>query len=247
MILLIDVGNTRIKWRCLEQGELFGGGHYVHHSNLSPEWLHQNWDSIETPMAVWGVNVAGFGIAEQIRLWSLSRWGLEANFVSASKHLGNVMNGYSEPEKLGADRWAALLGADRIIQGSCCIADCGSAVTVDCMNASHEHIGGLILPGLMMMPQCVSDNTAQVMFKVGETAWLGRDTASCLTSGATQSIVGALQRMAELMEQRFSSPVTRIITGGDAPQLLPWLSVEWIYEPDLIFIGLAAALQHHKG
>lgn len=247
MILLIDAGNTRMKWRCLERDEFFGGGQLVHQGNLSPELLHQAWDSLEPPSAVWGVSVAGQRISRQINQWSISRWGRETKFVTASKHLGSVTNGYSEPEKLGADRWMALVGADRIIQGACCVADCGSAVTVDCMNTSHEHIGGLILPGLTMMPRCVANNTAQVTFTVGETAWLGRDTASCLVSGATQSIVGTLQRMAELMEKRISSPVTRIITGGDAPQLLPWLGKDWICEPDLIFIGLMAAMQPHKG
>lgn len=246
MILLFDVGNTRIKWRCFEQGELFGGGQRVHHGNLSPELLHNIWGSFTAPSSVWGVNVAGVRIAEQISQWSISNWGQIPNFVTASPQMSNVVNGYHEPEKLGADRWMALVGADRITQGACCIADCGSAVTIDCMNGVHEHIGGLIIPGLTMMPQCVSNNTAQVTFTAGEAVWLGRDTASCLTSGALHSIVGTLQRMAALMEERFS-PVIYIITGGDAPKLLPWLDKEWIYEPDLIFIGLAAVIQHHKG
>lgn len=247
MILLIDAGNTQIKWRCLVQGELFGGGQQVHHGNLSPDLLHKIWGSLAAPSSVWGVNVAGVRIAEQISQWSISKWGLIPNFVTASQQMGNVANGYHEPEKLGADRWMALVGADHIMQGACCIADCGSAVTIDCMNGVHEHIGGLIIPGLTMMPQCVSNNTAEVTFTAGETVWLGRDTASCLTSGAVHSIVGALQRMAGLMEDRFSPPMICIITGGDAPKLLPWLGKEWIYEPDLIFIGLSAVIRHHKG
>jgi type III pantothenate kinase len=247
MILLIDAGNTRIKWRCFQQGELFGGGHQVHHGNLTPELLQKIWGSLPAPSSVWGVNVAGARIAEQISQWSNANWGQVPNFVTASQQTGNVVNGYHEPEKLGADRWMALVGADRITQEACCIADCGSAVTIDCMNGAHEHIGGLIIPGLTMMPWCVSSNTAQVAFTEGEAGWLGMDTPSCLASGATQSIVGALTRTAELMKKKFSPPVTLIIAGGDAPKLLPWLGNEWIYEPDLIFIGLAAAMQHHKG
>lgn len=246
MILLIDVGNSRIKWRHLEQGALSGGGQQVHHGNLSPELLHQMWGALK-PQSIFGVNVAGARIADEISRYTKSYWGLIANFVTSSKGLGNVTNGYNEPEKLGADRWMAMVGAARIVHGACCIADCGSAVTVDCMNPGHEHIGGLILPGLNMMSKCVSENTAQVTLDAGEADLLGRDTASCLLSGATQSIVGTLLRMADLMDRRFSSPVTRIITGGDAPQLLPWLGEEWRFEPDLIFLGLVAEIQHYQG
>jgi type III pantothenate kinase len=246
MILLIDVGNTRIKWRSFGQGEFLGGGQQTHQGNLSPALLHNIWGSLAAPSSVWGVNVAGVRIAEQISQWSISNWGQIPNFVTASQQIGNVVNGYHEPEKLGADRWMALVGADRIIQGACCIADCGSAVTIDCMNGIHQHIGGLIIPGLTMMPRCVSTNTAQVAFTEGETAWLGTDTASCLVSGATQSIVGTLTHMAELMKKRYSPPVTLIITGGDAPKLQPWLGEEWLYQPDLIFIGLAAVMQQRK-
>lgn len=247
MILLIDAGNTRIKWRCLEQGKLSGGGQQTHQGNLSAELLHQMWGTLLAPSSIWGVNVAGLRISEQISQWATSRWGQIPHFITASERMGNVINGYREPEKLGADRWVALLGADRLVEGACCVADCGSAVTVDCLNARHEHMGGLILPGLTMMPQCVANNTAQVAFNVGETGWLGRDTASCLVSGATQSIVGTLRRTSELMESQLSSSVTRIVTGGDAEQLLTWLGKEWCYEPDLIFIGLAAAMQYQIG
>lgn len=247
MILLIDVGNTRLKWRCLHQGELYGGGQLAHQGNLTSEMFAQLWGSLGSPSSIWGVTVASSRIAEQISHYCATRWGLTAYYVAATKCLGRVTNGYSVPETLGPDRWMALIGADRIASGSCCVADCGSAVTVDCLNAAHEHIGGLILPGLKMMPQCVSRNTAQVTYKADEAAaWLGRDTASCLTSGATQSIVGMLQRTAEFMEKQFSA-VTLIITGGDAPHLQPWLGKEWRFEPDLIFIGLAAVVQQHKG
>lgn len=247
MILLIDVGNTRIKWRCLDEGAFLGGGQQAHLGNLSSEFLHKIWDSLDVPSSVWGVNVAGKRIAEQISQWCLSNWGLQPEFITSSKHMGSVTNGYHEAEKLGADRWMALVGAGRIIQGACCVADCGSAVTVDCMNEDHEHIGGLIMPGLTMMPLCVSNNTAQVTYSAGTVSWLGNDTATCLASGAVQSIVGTLLRTAELMEQEFSSHINRIITGGDALQLLPWLGNEWRHEPDLIFIGLSTAIKSQQG
>lgn len=247
MILLIDAGNTRLKWRCLAEGKLFGGGQQEHHGTLSHELLQLLWETEPPPTAVWCVNVAGQVIGEQINRSTLLLWGLMTKFVKSSKRLGDVTNGYSDPELLGADRWMALVGASRTVPGACCVADCGSAVTVDCMSANHEHIGGLILPGIQMMSRCVANNTAQVMYDVGESSWLGRDTASCLASGAVQSIVGALLRTAEYMQEHSSSPVLPIITGGDAPQLLPWLGEEWIYEPDLIFIGLAAVVQLEQG
>src|SRR5512139_2844177 len=170
MILLIDVGNSRLKWRFLEKGELFGGNQQAHQGSITQEFLERIWGALEPPESIWGVNVAGVHIAEQICRWATSHWALEIHFVTASKHLWDVTNGYNEPERLGADRWMALVGTDQIIQGACCVADCGSAVTVDCMNEHHEHIGGLILPGMMMMPRCVSSNTAQVTFTRGERA-----------------------------------------------------------------------------
>jgi len=247
MILLIDVGNTRIKWRYLEQEQIFGGGQLAHRGDISQELLNQMWGEIDPPTAIWAVSVAASRLSEQICQWSVMRWRLVPNFVAAAKQLGNVINGYREPERLGSDRWMALVGAGHVAYGACCVADCGTAVTVDCMNANHEHLGGLIFPGLTMMPRCVSNNTAQVTFTEGNNTLFGRDTSSCLTSGATQSIVSTLQRVADITEKHLSSPVTRIITGGDAPHLLPWLGKEWHYEPDLIFFGLAAVIQNNKG
>jgi len=247
MKLLVDVGNTRVKWRCLGKNGLFDGGQLVHNGNLSYSVLNEAWRSIEAPSSVWCVNVGGAQVVATISQWSSSQWGVECSFVTATKNLGNVTNGYHEPERLGADRWMALVGAARIRLGACCIADCGTAVTIDGLNARHEHIGGLILPGLNMMPQCVSRNTAEVSFRKGEVTYFGRDTASCLASGALQSITATLERMAGLMEQELSSPVHRIITGGDASQILPWLRNDWHYEPDLIFHGLTASIECDKG
>lgn len=247
MILLVDVGNTRVKWRCFGKDGLFDGGQLVHDGYLSSAELHEVWDSIGIPSSVLCVNVGGAQIAEMLSQWSVSQWGIACDFVMASKHLGNVTNGYHEPERLGADRWMALIGAARIRQGACCIADCGTAVTIDGLNSRHEHIGGLILPGLTMMPQCVSRNTAEVSLGTGTAALFGRDTASCLASGALQSITATLERMAGIMEKELASPVNRIITGGDAPHILPLLSKDWHYEPDLIFHGLIATIECHKG
>lgn len=243
MILLFDAGNSRVKWRGLEDGAFVSGAQKHHDGHLSTELMDEMWGSLHVPASVWGVCVASSSISENITQWALSRWGVEPRYVTASQQLGGVTNGYIKPERLGADRWAALLGAGTLFEGPCCVADCGTAVTVDCMDIHHHHNGGVIMPGLDMMSRCVSENTAQVTLTNGAADILGRDTGSCLAAGAVHAIAGALERIAALVDSHNPGCVKRIITGGDAERILPWLQEAWLYEPDLIFIGLASAIK----
>lgn len=247
MILLFDVGNSRFKWRTLQHGRLLPGGQHYHQALPVKALLDDIWGPLQPPTAVWGISVAAASLAEHLSHWSRVHWGFEPRFITTAAQMGGVTNGYTEPGALGADRWMALVGAAQLFQGGCCVADCGTAVTVDCLNMNHDHVGGVIIPGLTMMPRCVTENTARVELGSGNAAILGRDTATCLTSGALHAIAGTLERIAVHMESHESVSMKRIVTGGDAEQILPWLDKGWHYEPDLIFIGLASAIKEIEG
>lgn len=248
MILLFDVGNSQIKWCGLSQeGDLVPGGQHPHKGLRSQGELDEIWDSLSPPSAVWGICVAAQSMADTISHWTHTRWGVESRLLTAGKQMGGVTNGYLEPERLGADRWMALLGAGQLYQGASCVADCGTATTVDCLDVHHHHIGGVIIPGLAMMPGCVAENTARVAVEHSKAEVLGRDTSTCLAAGALHAVAGTLERIAAIMDARHPDSMKRIITGGDAARILPWLSDGWHHEPDLVFIGLASAIKNTGG
>lgn len=247
MILLFDAGNSRLKWRTLQHGKLVAGGQQGYQRHPPPLLLDEMWGSLQTPTAVWGFCVAAPSMAEHISRWSHAHWAIEPRFVTAAPRMGGVTNGYLAAEKLGADRWMALIGAAQLYPGACCVADCGSAVTVDCLSMNHDHLGGVIIPGLAMMPRCVAENTAQVEVGDSTGSELGRDTASCLAAGARYAISGALEQIVTRMESRDGVAMHRVITGGDAEQILPWLGNGWHHEPDLLFMGLASAIKEAEG
>lgn len=247
MALLLDLGNTRIKWRLLEEGRLLPGGEHEHRGDLSGLMLSRVWLELQPPTMVLGVTVASAALTKQLTGWCEQRWGVTPRFVTASGQACGVVNGYHEPARLGADRWVALIGAASLFKGACCVADCGTAVTIDCLDQDLNHLGGLILPGLSLMSKCVGENTARVGMEASMPVLLGHDTASCLASGAMHAVTATLQRVSDLVQEQLSIPVTRVITGGDAPRLAPWLDGRWVCEPELLFVGLSHLVTEMEG
>lgn len=240
MLLLVDIGNTRLKWCCLIDGQLRSCSEVRHDAMLSDELLQGIWSHLEVPSALWYVSVASPELSQQLQCWAQARWQCPVQAVESPLEANGLRNGYRHPERLGADRWLAMLGAQLHYPGAACIADCGTAVTIDCIDGEGRHRGGVIVPGLRLMPRCVAEHTSRVPLNgSSDTVRLGRDTAECLAAGALHAVAGSLESVARHFELELGTPVRRVVTGGDAERLLPLLESGWCYERTLIFIGLA--------
>ncbi|WP_068639300.1 type III pantothenate kinase [Thauera butanivorans] len=209
MILLIDAGNTRIKWRLqAAAGGLIHDEGAIAHENLAP--LSRLRSTVAAPLRVVGSNVAGTETARRIRD-ALGVEGIE--WLRPGAQACGVRNLYAEPGQLGADRWAALIGAHDLHAGACLVVMAGTATTVDLLSADGDFLGGLILPGVELMQQSLANGTAQLPLAAGSFAAQPRCTADAIRSGCLQAQAGAIERM---FRQIAAQPGALCLLGGGA-------------------------------
>src|SRR3990167_3616527 len=174
MRLLIDAGNTRIKWALVDgQNWLRSGSLAVDQASTLP----QLFADLQGVQQIWISNVAGEGVARHIRDIGIGRQAGQFHFIIAQKTQCGVRNGYSAPSQLGSDRWAALIAAWHLVRGTCLVVSSGTATTVDALSATGEFIGGLIMPGVDLMQRSLNDATAQLSPAQGADAAFPLNTA----------------------------------------------------------------------
>ena len=224
MNLLIDAGNTRIKWALAEAGGdswLHSGILPVEQASGLPQSFAGYFDKLgmnPQNMQIWVSNVAGEEVAQHIRN---IRTGQQHQFITAREEQCGVRNGYSSASQLGSDRWAALIAAWHLVHNECLVVGCGTATTIDTLSKHGEFLGGLILPGVELMQRSLCGATAQLQSAQGKYAPFPQNTADALLSGAIQASCGAIERQHALLDpepgRRSDAPV--LLSGGAAAQL----------------------------
>jgi len=246
VILLIDIGNSRIKWATLTKGKLHRGEDAARPEDQQAmaACAGELWGRIKKPQAVVVSNVAGTAAAETLAAWSLEQWQAQPHVIVAEQSACGVTNAYTVAERLGPDRWAALIAARRRCDGPACIIDAGTAVTIDVLAADGAHQGGRIIPGLAMMRRALRERTqnirpATTSPAAGDITLLARDTQDGVAGGTLYTLVAVIDRVVADIGCELGTDPTRIITGGDAAALLPLLSGNYHHYPDLVLEGLA--------
>jgi type III pantothenate kinase len=233
MILCIDSGNTRVKLG-------FGDEHGWHFSAaLATQGLA---DELPSTLAAWprplcavACNVAGTAAAATIESVLAAR-SIPLRWVRSSAALAGVRSGYDNPDQLGADRWAALIGAHHLHVGACLVVSAGTATTIDAVNANGEFLGGLILPGLNLMRSALANAAAQLPHAKGSYVDLPRNTDDAIASGAIEATTGAIERM--FRHVATDARASCLLTGGAASDLEPHLRMPLQRVDDLVLRGL---------
>lgn len=238
MILLLDVGNTRLKWAWLQEGILTGSGAVTHSGGLAA--LADALAACPKPERIAAACVAGDQMANALRAWALAAWGLDIEFVRASAAAAGVSNGYADPARLGVDRWVAAVGAYCQTGRAVCVIDCGSAITFDAVDADARHRGGLIIPGLRLMRRALNQGTADLPLVDDQpVALFANNTLAAISSGTVLAAAAAVDTVAGRMAAECGADTELWLTGGDAPTLLPYLSGRFRHDPDLVLRGIA--------
>lgn len=242
MKLLIDAGNTRIKWALVdEEIWLRSGTLPVENAGELP----QQFAGLQGIRQVWVSNVAGEEVAQYIHN-ACAGQSVQPRFIVAREAQCGVSNGYSSPSQLGSDRWAALIAAWHLVRGACLVVNSGTATTVDALSATGEFIGGLILPGVELMQHSLRDATVQLQAAAqakpgqGEYAPFPLNTADALYSGALQASCGAVERQHALLGEG-GAPV--VLSGGAAAVLRNRLNVPLRIVDNLVLQGLLLIAQ----
>lgn len=240
-VLLVDVGNTRIKWAALAAAVLGPRGAAVHDRCWAADKIGPVFDAVPRPSRALVASVAGADSEDAIARLVTERWGCAVDFVRSTRAACGVTNGYERPEQLGVDRWLALIAAHADHAGATCVADCGTAVTVDIIDAAGHHRGGVILPGIRAMGQCVLAHTRIPACSVEETGRpFGRRTGEALGAGGFSAVAGAVARSLDAARELLGTAPRLLLAGGDAARVAAGLGVPSELRPDLVIEGLAA-------
>jgi len=233
MILAIDCGNSRLKWGVHDGTGWRASGllDYAEADGFAGVFGAQR-GVLRSVVA----NVAGTRIGEAIAA-TLAELGLPATWVRGEREQCGVRNGYADPHQLGADRWAALIGARSLHGGGCLVVNAGTATTVDVLDADGVFQGGIILPGVHLMRSVLARNTALLPLADGVFAELPRDTADAIASGCLHAQAGAIERMYTQVAN-LADPLC-LVGGGGAAALIPLLGMPRRQVEHLVLEGLA--------
>ena len=251
MILLIDVGNTRLKWAWLTNTGL-SDQQAVMHRDVEPSiWTTTLFECRQKPNRVLVSNVAGPAMANTLTQLTRDVFHLNAEFVTAAAQFQELTNGYLDPSLLGTDRWLALIGAWTKTRSALCVVDAGTAVKVDSVEANGQHLGGLIVPGIHMMREALMSRTSGIA-KAAEQSTpslagiLANNTIGAVSRGAIFALAGLADRVAEVIEKNTGVKPKLFITGGDAGMITGTMRSAGEIVPDLVLQGLAVIAAHTR-
>jgi len=235
MNLLIDAGNSRVKWGWHDGAswrsvstvsliEFAAGGH-----DINPfATTHAD------PASIVISNVAGDGAHELLINWT-GIFEAEPQWVKGVPEQCGVKNGYERPEQLGPDRWAALIAARALEQGPSLVVNAGTATTADLLDADGVFVGGLILPGVDLMRFVLHDHTGKLPIQDGRFVRTPRNTLDAIETGCRHAQAGAVERMFRVA----GAGTQCIVSGGAGPALIERLDIPCRYFENLVLEGLA--------
>ena len=219
-ILAIDAGNSRIKWGVHEDGSWRVQGWVA---TAQPARLAREWGKLEPPAVIIATNVAGERVARSI-VSATRRLERRVRFVTSVASQCGVKNSYDRPSQLGADRWAALIGARHLHRGSCVVVNAGTTMTVDALAADGVFLGGMIVAGTDLMRGALARKTAQLRPRGGKFAYFPARTADAIESGTVNALAGAVERMLRFMCEAGQEAPLAMLSGGAARFIAPHLN-----------------------
>lgn len=249
MILELDCGNSFIKWRVIDSAQV---------ATIAGGVVGSDDELIAALRAVGGLALRSCRLVsvrsdEETRVLTgrlHDAFGVDCVCAAPAVEMAGVRNGYSEFQRLGLDRWLAVLGAYHIAQKACLVLDLGTAVTSDLVTEGGKHLGGFICPGMPLMRNQLRTHTRRIRYddEAAERALLdmvpGRSTVEAVERGCLLMLRGFVQAQIEMAAAHLGSDFEVFLTGGDAllvKDVLPRAKVL----PDLVFAGLAIACPLH--
>jgi type III pantothenate kinase len=243
MKLLIDIGNSRVKWGLESGGEIEGPYAFAADADAITDAFELAWGGL-APASVRFCSVSTGKLPEMLSDWSRGAWGIEPFRVRSAAAAGVLVCGYRDPDALGADRWANLLGARDLLGATdVVVVDAGTAVTVDALRADGRHLGGAILPGLCAARAGLHAAAPALPAAGGASGLPAATTAEGMAAGSLVGLAGAIERVTREVGRPLEAPAW-LLTGGDTDTLRPWLDPGWRHEPLLTLRGLSAALEN---
>jgi len=234
--LLVDHGNSRIKWALSE------GGTWVSGDPIRVQGEETDFSllkGIETPQRILVSNSAGPQALACLEDFCEGQWHLKPETLGAKAVQCDVTNSYADPQSLGSDRWLAMIAARQLCKGPLAVIDCGTAITCDALSAEGVFLGGVISAGPETAAQALLSKAAHL--DLDEMRYAGvtnTDTSSAVGSGSLVFAVGGIERVLTELRARLGEEFQVLMTGGWAETLTPLMTVDAAVYPDLVLQGI---------
>jgi len=242
--LLVDIGNSAVKWCTLSADDQLSSmeHHYYPINSSALKFFNELWVDLAKPKKIIVACVAKNNVWQALQQSCEDLWSLDVERMGSPKKACGLTNAYEDVERLGSDRWFAMLGAfnEQATATSSLVVGCGSAITLDIIDSEGLHQGGYILPGLAMMKRSLVVDTANVSVdsELSNPSLLpATTTAGCVDAGILLSAVKLIEAVFE--EQSLHNNVRCYLSGGDATLIADLLSIKYVIMPNLVLRGLA--------
>ncbi|EXF42584.1 pantothenate kinase [Pseudomonas sp. BAY1663] len=244
MILELDCGNSLIKWRVFDpsvdvvlmEGVAVSLVELIAQLAELPE-LHVSRARL--------VSVRSDDETADVCSRLAETLGVEVLRAMPARRLGGVVNGYLDHERLGMDRWLAIVGAFELGARAMLVIDLGTAVTVDLVNSEGVHLGGYICPGMSLLRHQLHAHTRRIRYDVESARALrdearpGRSTAEAVERGCLLMLRSFVESQILQAGDYLGSDFVVYATGGDVALIAGIEGIRCV--PDLVFRGLAIA------
>lgn len=247
--LLLDGGNSQLKWAWVENGTFseVGRAPYRDLTQLGEEWLQFADDDVK----IVGCAVCG-SVKKAMVEEQLTR---PVEWLSSMPQALGIRNHYRRPEEHGSDRWFNALGSRRFTQNACVVVSCGTAITTDALTEDNHYLGGTIMPGFHLMKEAMALKTANLNRPIGKVYPFPTTTPNAIASGMMDAVCGALMMMHGRLKDKTGGgkPVDIIITGGGAGRVVQALPESFVHDnqvkivDNLVIHGLLHWIAHRNG
>ncbi|MEM7027683.1 MAG: type III pantothenate kinase [Pseudomonadota bacterium] len=246
MKLLLDIGNSAISWLLRDDREIIQKNRFFYEIENIEQIFQEHFSSLTEINTVLISSVLASEQNKRISDWCKAKWDPTVWQAETSSEFAGLINSYTEPQKLGVDRWLSMIAARAEFDHHLLIVDCGTAVTIDKISSDGMHDGGFILPGLLMLQEAVISKSNRINAEsiTNGDILLANNTQDAISNGAKLSIIASIEYV--ISEFKKNDKLTVIITGGDALPIMNNLSANIVHRPMLVLDGLFIVYEASK-
>jgi len=243
MKLMLDIGNSSVNWANEKKLKFIDQGSFVYDKKNFENSLEENIVLTKSITKILVSNVAGQEIFRSLDSWVKKHGRLELWQPSVDKKFKGLNTNIYQTNDIGVDRWLSMVASWEMCQSSLCIVNCGTALTIDLINAERgvgDHLGGYILPGIDLLQSVLIKNTKNINFSIKSfpSVEYPSDTKTAVNNGAFLALVSSIDRVVNDFKKDLGSLPKCIISGGNAKLIEPLLEYKFEYEPNLVLHGL---------
>ena len=233
---VFDLGNSRLKYASLDAtGQL---GEIVAIAHDGRKFADDGLARLPTRMAAASVASVAPAALRVALLDALTQRCKRISLACTQRRFGAIGIAYAQPQRLGVDRFLALLAAHARGHRDALVVGVGTALTIDWIDADGRHRGGRIAPSPGLMRAALHARAAQLPEHAGDYVEFADDTADALASGCIGAALALVERSLQHATAQAGTPPDLLLHGGGRAALLERLPAA-IDAPALVLEGLA--------